>query len=281
MNSPKTTLKTRTLQTPESKNDAITLSTGSFLRPETHAKSRRRLWLSFSHLLEAVTALSGSLSALISLGTLLGLVYTIRIAEKQWSAMNEATRQATRAADEAHDQVEQAKRALLQSKRQFVDDQRPYLWLDESDASPKGYVQVEPYGSGVNTGKLAAEIWLKNFGKSPAINVHSYAYISTGTKNLENDVHWERLEADLHRGVGSIYAPGGTFFKTARSVDIVDPNLLRRSAVPVPTQSAPIGAIHLRIVYFDQSGHKYITEVCRLLQANPVGTACRNHNLLQ
>ena len=119
--------------------------------------------------------------------------------------------------DEAHglviqsgEQVAQAKSALRQSKEQFIEDQRPYLWLDDDAAHPQT-VRVDSSGSGPNSGKLASEFTIKNYGKSAAMRVHSVTYISAGISDPENDIHWDRYATELRKGAGGIYLQATRF----------------------------------------------------------------------
>jgi hypothetical protein len=202
---------------------------------------------------------------------LLGL--TVFYAHKQWREMHDSVVQSTRAADEAHAAVGKAGEALIQSKKQFVQDERPYLWNDEEKSTSAGGCTIDKPGSGSNTGKLNCMLWFKNFGKSPAIKVHSFAYISIDVADPMNDIHWDRFPLTG----GAIYPPNGFFFKNARSKNPVDPSSLRTTHTANP-EVPNLFAIHVLIEYFDQSGTRYTSEMCELQQANGVTKICDKHN---
>jgi hypothetical protein len=189
----------------------------------------------------------------------------------QWREMHESTLQSIRSADAANEQVRQSREAAAQFKRQFIQEQRPYLWLDDEDKYPPR-VWIDPPGTGANAGKLAVEIFITNFGKTPAIHVGSYSYVSAQMLNVEDDIHWENFPK-VHEG---IYAPGGGFSKTGRSEKVVS----RLIVAPVPSSPDEVSpyAIHALIKYTDQSGTPYCSEICIVWQKNQVWKKCQHHN---
>ena len=161
--------------------------------------------------------------------------------------------------------------AMAQSKRQFIQEQRPYLWREDEDKVPPR-VWIEPPGAGTNAGKLAVDLSISNFGKSPALHVGSYSYVSAEMPNVEDDVHWEAFPK-IHEG---IYPPGGGFSKTGHSDKVVSSSILR--AVPSgPGEVSPF-TIHTLIKYTDYSGTPYSSEICVVWQRNLVWKKCKRHN---
>ena len=185
----------------------------------------------------------------------------------------------TRAADAANDAVRQGKAALTQSREQFIEDERPYMWMDTSKGL--GPFSIEPPGMGDNAGKVRIDIEVKNFGKSPALKVHSFGYISVTGSDPENDIRWPQMKGKFIAVGGGVYPPEDTFFKSVRSDEVADPITAQFiNARTASTTKTPI-TLHLRIEYFDRSGTKYVSEICERMQANHVSVRCQDHNQIK
>ena len=156
-----------------------------------------------------------TISTIIALATYLIIVIYTYYAARQVNASEGANYAALKAIREsghaAGNALEEAKKALTQSRDQFIQDERPYMWTSE----PVGYGFIHPQNtnSGANSGKIACDVIFKNYGKSPAIKVRSYTYISTNVPDPENDIDWSTLTK-----VEGVYPPGATFTATSRSV---------------------------------------------------------------
>jgi hypothetical protein len=153
------------------------------------------------------------------------------------------------------------------TKKQFAQDQRPYLWL-EHGSGKNMTLGREPPLAGFNAGKLFSNIWIKNYGKSPAIRVHSYAYISIKLPNPEYDVNWKKFS---EAGAGAIHPPGDDFFITARTDETVPPDFIAKMGMD---SNNTVLAIHIRLVYYDESGNRYESVICMAGQANGIPKSC-------
>lgn len=160
------------------------------------------------------------------------------------------------------------------TKEQFAKDQRPYLWkeVDEKGVEHVGEPRFELVYPDLSIGEISIDLWLKNYGKSPALEVRSLAYISDGPGG-EDDVDWTSFPQEG----GGIYPPGGAFSKTARTRHPVS-----RSAMqfrPITDLKTPnLWAIHILVKYSDQNGNRYSSEICTVVQANGVSKRCKKNN---
>lgn len=102
---------------------------------------------------------------------------TIHYARLQWHEMHESTIQSTRAANTANRAVDIANTALTQSKNQFVQDERPYVWITDN-------IQLGETSSSdpIAPNRIAVNYDILNYGKSPALNVQMVANIAVGDK---------------------------------------------------------------------------------------------------
>lgn len=160
------------------------------------------------------------------------------------------------------------------TKKQFTQDQRPYLWQYDTPASDHDHdthLHIEsPDADPLVAQKLEVLVWIKNFGKSPALNVHSYGYVSVKSPHPEGDTNWKGFS---DKDVGGIYPPGGEFSISARTADKVPLDFLATHHNPYTT----LLAIHVLITYSDQSGGNYKSLICIAVQGNAVGKRCNQN----
>jgi hypothetical protein len=234
----------------------------------------RRDWKDFFDIIASGTGLLiASVGILISFFTAILLFFTVIFARKQWTEMHRTTIQSIRSADASNEAAQQAKVAIFQSKHQFIQDERPYLWTIEDRDHPEGPLHVN-LEEGEYNNKIAFRYWIKNYGKSPALKVRSESYISFNRIDPEDDIQWKGFPDR-----SGIYAPGDSYFKTAFSKELADASTAQ-ALRERPAKNLPPIAIHVRIEYFDQSGNRYMTELCMVTQPNGVIANCKKHNNL-
>jgi len=98
--------------------------------------------------------------------------------------------------------------ALTQSKNQFRQDQRPYVWLLGGHM-----VDMPPaiVADGERKGKVGAAYHFANYGKSPALEVRSEGQIAIGDKECS-----ELKEGTIASGPGEFIPPGDNTYQSAR-----------------------------------------------------------------
>lgn len=108
---------------------------------------------------------------LVAIGTLIGLIFTVRFAAEQWRMMNLTL-------EEIRQQTITARLAIAQSKGQFQIDQRPYIWI------PYAQYVVHP------ASPIDAKFVLVNYGKSPALEERGTYEIFFGPDSLKKADDW-------------------------------------------------------------------------------------------
>jgi hypothetical protein len=98
--------------------------------------------------------------------------------------------------------------ALDNSRTQFREEQRPYIWF-----APSNHMDApQLVSNGPHKGQLAVLFRFTNFGKSPGIDVREDARVAFGS-NAGNAVSWREI-ASKH---GSLAPPGDIGFNVAYS----------------------------------------------------------------
>ncbi len=157
------------------------------------------------------------------------------------------------------------KDALDLARTNFVKDQRPYIWLSELEAPT-----VKP-GQ-----RVLWKFRYTNFGKSPAIAVHSKATVLVGKDGTQ------RTPADFFKITnntgGTIIPPGD---KTLSTTAYSDTSITARDLADI--ESNPDGLVLL--VYFeysDSSKTPYRSEICRVRLKTGAIAECKNeHNKIE
>ncbi len=124
-----------------------------------------------------IVAFANTLSALIALGTLIGLIYTVKLANKQWEEMRAATKFSGLSASAAAESVnvlrdtlsetrkngatqeDLSRRSLKGSIDNFRQDQRAWVGISSYEVSP--IIEGMP---------IDFKIRLTNSGKTPALH---------------------------------------------------------------------------------------------------------------
>ncbi len=163
----------------------------------------------------------------------------------------------------------QFNQAQSTSWKQFVTDQRPYVWLT-NDLGP---FTIASHSSGNTSEKLAFNFHFTNYGKSPAIYCRSEGRIVFG-KNAENTIYFRSLDP---KG-GTIIPPRKDAFNTAWSDSPVDPALLTRIQTAGTIEYVTVSEY---IQYSDTSGNTYSSEFCLQRNPGPGITFCKDHNSIK
>jgi len=173
----------------------------------------------------------------------------------------------------AHDQ-------LLLARDQFTKDQRPYVWITRPSFDPlKANSQL--------TGKVI----LRNFGKSPALNIRNdisnIYYGPNASKSVDNILDGWKTFKIVHEGHPSITLP---------PENPQDPDSYLRLTVvgfvPEKGPNAPISDEDVRwissheggaimagnIQYNDMAGNSYYTEYCIVRIMDGSNAPCSSHN---
>lgn len=164
-----------------------------------------------------------------------------------------------------------ADEAMAQVQRNFVTDQRPYVWLTD-DLGP---FSLQPHNAGNTSDKLGFNFHYKNFGKSPAINTRTNGRILFG-KSAEKRITLTPLDPSL----GSIIPPTKEGWNTAWSdYPISDPQLFNRINTRGLIEYVIISG---HIQYSDSFGNVYDSEFCLERTPNVIVYAfCDTHNQIR
>jgi hypothetical protein len=166
-----------------------------------------------------IIAFANTLSAVIALGTLVGLIYTVRLANQQWTEMHSATVFSGQAARAAEDSAKAGKDAVEQSAAASRLDERPWISLGGVTCSQcsfdPGTVQqaISLHPSHIQTltiqhGVIAPVV---NSGKTPALRTRIEFFSIIQETNLANPVTptWESVtnDWDTHERVSLGWLP--------------------------------------------------------------------------
>jgi hypothetical protein len=162
--------------------------------------------------------------------------------------------------------VAKAQVAIDLSKEQFKVDQRPYVWLTDPPPNP-------PMGiiSKTKEGKLIWNIFYKNYGKSPAINLCARAYVITGKNTTARVIDIEHSVCSSKNG--SILPPTHSeWFSGTYNGEATDSEFENWKAIEFGI------LVYGRIDYSDSSGVPYFSQFCLALQSNNAIADCTEHN---
>jgi hypothetical protein len=158
------------------------------------------------------------------------------------------------------------------TKDQFTKDQRPYVWITRP--------VFDPIQAGV---QLTGKISMKNFGKTPALNVHTTFQIFPGPNAFEKADQLFSLRKLKIKFGG---APTGTLFPyspnddetiATESVDSFQHVMSEKDLTVLQDKG---GAVLAGIIWYeDMSGNSYSTDICVFRGAAGAGVgACAVHN---
>jgi hypothetical protein len=199
----------------------------------------------------------------IEAATLCAVIVYACLTLREWREMISARHVAQVAIETAK---RSASEALSQVQRNFIADQKPYVWITD-EIGP--FVQA-PHSRGNTSDKLAFNYHFKNYGKSPAINCQEIGHILLG-RNADKRIAF----APLDPGKGAVLPPGKESFNTAFSDQAIDPTLLADINSKGKDVYVTV-AVHFQ--YSDTSGNVYDSEFC--IQRDPFLSMvfCDTHN---
>jgi hypothetical protein len=153
--------------------------------------------------------------------------------------------------------------ALNNSKEQFRQDQRPYVWLANPTSKDNPTITMEIYKP---KNQIAATMFFTNFGKSPAIPIRHYHGMALGNDKMTEGPPKQWVESK------GVLPNGKVDFFSVVSNQLTDEQISQYMSVS--------GAIMIYATwqYADYSGHKYETQIC-FGRLNLGGWAyCKEHN---
>ena len=219
----------------------------------TTTKRRRKYWFEWGKFIVEVLTL------------LIISSYTV-IAYHQWDEMRIATKATQEAADAAKAGADAAIQSLADSRSDFKNDQRPFIWLRNSLETPRFW--INPVTK--NTGQILWDWHVVNYGKTPVANMQFRQYMKEGSKPF----------------VASYGERGGNFGSP------IPPNadILSDTVVSAPLTPAEYSdliktdyGIQIKVIidYTDLYGGKYETGFCLSRLQNSVVSFCREGNYIK
>jgi hypothetical protein len=143
----------------------------------------------------------------IEIAALVTVICYTRYAGKQTDAMNQAlaeTRKqsgfASTSAEAATTAAKAAQDAIIQSRDQFIKDQRPYLWLSSGE-SKRPVLGKVPSGKFKGHGVILWDVDFTNYGRSPAHNVKIVLRVFAGESENDRPIphaEWATLKRQVN-----------------------------------------------------------------------------------
>lgn len=146
--------------------------------------------------------------------------------------------------------------AIIQSRDQFSQDQRPYIWLTkDGTGAPEFLRNLKQPQSPI--GQIIWAYHYTNYGKSPAFITSSSRFIKIGKADFVPS-----YEVGSHHVDGLPIPPGADYFNTVVSQPVVSVNYF--SSLIDPTNPLSLDSITVRISfqYRDSGGRSYSTDIC-------------------
>jgi hypothetical protein len=127
------------------------------------------------------------LAIIINVLTLAAVAYYAYYARLQWSEMKRTADQSVIAAGAAQSAAVTADQSLKDTKANFANDQRPYLWTTKSSSVPK---------FDAKKGEIYWNCVLEDYGKTPALHIRFKPYMKIGDKPFILDPHQRKVSGD-------------------------------------------------------------------------------------
>lgn len=181
------------------------------------------------------------------------------VATRQWKEMMVTS-------DAASDTAHQARRALVQARDQFRQDQRPYVWMTANLGSPMWIT---------NTGQVVWDLHYTNYGKSPALGIKAYLYIRVGKRGIQPS-----LGPALPWGASPLPIGKDDFFSIVSKTKITQDEFNRLLSWDHPET----GFIEIsgRFVYGDSYGGNYESGFClRKLKTGAIEYHTQENNYIR
>jgi hypothetical protein len=165
-----------------------------------------------------------------------------------------------------------AGKALSEAHNQFVQQERPYIWITRPNFNP------------LRPGKLSGSVSLRNFGKSPALNIKTIVrdmfYGPDAMKHVEAMFDFYRKVHLIYQEVPTLPIPPenaqdpesyATIFP--ESVRIMSPEDI--SWIKTHDEGAIMAGV---IEYSDMEGNTYRSEYCTVRKMDGRAEPCTSHN---
>lgn len=177
--------------------------------------------------------------------------------------------QVTAQAKAANRLAEIANESLDETRRQFQRDQRPFL---VPNMVPR---------PGVTDSKIAVDIHMINYGKTPALRTGGLVAIFSGADALSKADKWFEREAPKAFGVkGELIVPQGIpptpefqKYLTLEGNKLAD----QEDFISLLDKDMTIAVVG-RFIYFDTAGNRYWTDLCYSNLATKAVLTCPKHN---
>lgn len=165
----------------------------------------------------------------------------------------------------AEENANAARQGVVLSERNFVADQRPYVWTSDLPyellAGPRLVAPTAPVS------RISWNYNLRNFGKSPAYDVRVTQY-------FENGGPFKFIGAT--RG-GMVIAPGND----ATWGTVLDPEPITQGAFAEAMGKDLAIGIRLLVTYKDAAGRSYVSEICWRHLHSGAAARCQDHTRMK
>lgn len=173
--------------------------------------------------------------------------------------------------------------AINNNTHQFEIDQRPYVW--DSNATHPEDVRI------IAGQKFWMNIFLINFGKSPALKLRGIAKVFIGDDALDNADRWfaangEKALPDNPQDAGIVVPPGlpsgergaKSAFSGGGFFTVLSDNVLTQDNVNYILSTNEKIAIVVHTEYFDAYGKRYWSNLCLSRYNSGAYPHCSKHN---
>jgi hypothetical protein len=218
-------------------------------RPKPGSISEQPFFVSSNPLwTDRFTAVAATVGALTSAATLILLILTVWYAHKQWQ-------EAKRTADAAVSANGTSQKAFEQSRKQFSEEQRPYVWVTATGlGGPEYYLPPEIKPSDMSPhGQIYWTFHYTNYGKAFAKNL----IFSSSEIRLGKESHFRRSNGFIPLKVGMPLPTSKDDFRTIVS----EPGISKAEYDKLMNQDMGI-SIRMKAIYTDLDGGDYETSMC-------------------
>ena len=166
-----------------------------------------------------------------------------------------------------------AQQAIAIANEHFQKDQRPYIW----------YTFVDPFPFEPNK-QLKANIYIANYGKTPAIRQIGSGAIFYGADAIQKaDAWFDGLASQPYsnRGSVNIVPPGiPTNHKDGLFMTAVSDQIPKDKDIAYIEKHDSGALLVMRAEYFDTAGNYYVSDMCFTRLQNGVIGHCHTHNVI-
>lgn len=196
------------------------------------------------------------------------------VAYLQWNAIrgggeqtDQLIAQVTEQAKAANRLAEIARDSLAESRRHFQADQRPFIISNVAPRAPKVGASLE------------ARVSMINYGKTPALQVGTYATVLIGPDALKQADRWfaNDRQQKFDTSIGNIIPPGIPV-GLSREIPISSIKKLTPEDMETLISQDNQAVFVARHLYFDTAGNSFGTDSCYRLLKGWVTAFCERHN---